>query len=189
MASNPPIQVSPSSTHAAPIPTSGLGRSAIANVVREVDEVKIQDQKEDIDTLLTFVSFRLFLSTPFHLYDRAQAGLFSAALTAFLIESYQNLCQDPSDVMIPLLQQLVTQTNSCTLANCHLNLTTGPPTSAFQSPCQPSMNTMRVNVLWFASLMLNLMSASFGIFAKQWLRECLADEQVYPLARLDARAW
>ncbi|KAI0821282.1 hypothetical protein BC629DRAFT_442168 [Irpex lacteus] len=52
------------------------GWAAVAASVREYDEDRIKSTKEDIDTLLVF------------------AGLFSAVLTAFLIESYQRLLPD-----------------------------------------------------------------------------------------------
>ncbi|KAI0691122.1 hypothetical protein BC835DRAFT_1249854, partial [Cytidiella melzeri] len=55
------------------------------------DERKIKDYKEDIDTFLVF------------------AGLFSAVLTAFLVESYQGLQQDPMEVMVALMQQVLSK--------------------------------------------------------------------------------
>ena len=41
----------------APLTTSGL--AAVAKTIRDVDEEKIQNCKEDIDTLLVFVSLLL----------------------------------------------------------------------------------------------------------------------------------
>ncbi len=49
---------------------------------------------------------------------------------------------------------------------------------------QPSSDDIRVNVLWFASLIFSLMTASFGILVKQWLREYLAVDNPSPHARL-----
>ncbi|KAI0689393.1 hypothetical protein BC835DRAFT_1232096, partial [Cytidiella melzeri] len=141
--------------------------SAMARIVREVDEQKVQDYKEDIDTILVF------------------AGLFSAVMTAFLIESYQALIQDPSDVMIALMQQMVMQTQSYTFNSGFLNSTT--PLNLQRPPFTPTINAVRVNVLWFASLVLSLISASFGILVKQWLREYLAGEYTSPQARLRVR--
>ena len=71
----------------------------IAKVMRTIDEAKVKDCKEDIDTLLVFVSYgsncdSLSHTTGFRLY---QAGLFSAVLTAFLIESYKNLQPDKAE--------------------------------------------------------------------------------------------
>ncbi|KAI0697980.1 hypothetical protein BC835DRAFT_1269621, partial [Cytidiella melzeri] len=140
-----------------PVNTGNQGWSAMASVVREVDEQKIKDCKEDIDTILVF------------------AGLFSGALTAFLVESYQTLLQDPMDTIILLLQQIASQNNS----------TTAPPIS--QPAFQPTKNAIRVNVLWFGSFTLALVSASFAILVKQWLREYLSGEYTSPQARLRVR--
>lgn len=38
------------------VPGVGSGWSAMARIVREVDEEKVRDYKEDIDTILVFVS-------------------------------------------------------------------------------------------------------------------------------------
>ncbi|KAI0705168.1 hypothetical protein BC835DRAFT_1261449, partial [Cytidiella melzeri] len=143
------------------------GWSAMSRMVREVDEQKIQDYKEDIDTILVF------------------AGLFSAVMTAFLVESYQSLSPDPSDVMIALMQQMVLQTHSYTFTNGLLNSTA--PLNLKPPEFQPTLNAVRVNILWFASLVLSLISASFGILVKQWLREYLAGEYTSPHARLRVR--
>jgi hypothetical protein len=52
---------------------------------------------------------------------------------------------------------------------------------------QPSDNDIRVNVLWFASLVVSLVTASFGMLVKQWLREFLAVENPSPQACLRLR--
>lgn len=48
----------------------------------------------------------------------------------------------------------------------------------------PPLSAIRVNILWFASLILSLVTASFGMLVKQWLREFLAGEYTSPRARL-----
>lgn len=55
------------------------------------------------------------------------------------------------------------------------------------APFQPSPVNIRINVLWFASLLFSLISASFGILVKQWLREYLAVQNPSPQARLRVR--
>ncbi|KAI0691133.1 hypothetical protein BC835DRAFT_133728 [Cytidiella melzeri] len=142
--------------------------STMSGIIHEVDERKIKGYKEDIDTFLVF------------------AGLFSAVLTAFLVESYQGLQQDPSQVMIALMQQVVIQTYSYSL-NAGLLNSTAPPLSQPLLAFQPSLYAVRVNILWFASLTLTLISASFGILVKQWLREYLAGDYTSPQARLRVR--
>ncbi|EIW55553.1 uncharacterized protein TRAVEDRAFT_86592, partial [Trametes versicolor FP-101664 SS1] len=68
--------------------------AACAKALREYDEDMIQDWKEEIDTLLVF------------------AGLFSAILTAFNIESYKLLQQQPEDATAAILTQISAQLNS-----------------------------------------------------------------------------
>ncbi|KAI0090117.1 hypothetical protein BDY19DRAFT_887765, partial [Irpex rosettiformis] len=146
----------------------GQGWSSMARIVREVDEGRVRDCKEDIDTILTF------------------AGLFSASLTAFLIESYKNLRRDPSDTMIFLMQQNIALTSSYTLSGGFLNSTIAPQPQLLPE-FQPSMNVIWVNILWFLSLTLTLVSASFTILVKQWLREYLAGEYTSSQVRLRVR--
>ncbi|KAI0790196.1 hypothetical protein BC629DRAFT_1287924, partial [Irpex lacteus] len=142
------------------------GWTAMAHAVRNFDEEKVKDCKEDVDTLLVF------------------AGLFSAVLTAFLIESYNNLLEDPATQTLVAIRQLVTQTASYKYEAGMLNSSASPlVVEAFQA----SSTDIRVNVLWFASLLFSLITASFGILVKQWLREFLAAENPSPQARLRVR--
>ncbi|KAI0696506.1 hypothetical protein BC835DRAFT_1247292, partial [Cytidiella melzeri] len=82
--------------------------SDMSKVIHKVNERKIKDYKEDIDTLLVF------------------AGLFSAVFTMFLIESYQGLQQDPMEVMVALMQQVAIQAYSYSLNARFLNSTASP---------------------------------------------------------------
>ncbi|ESK94074.1 hypothetical protein Moror_12819 [Moniliophthora roreri MCA 2997] len=115
-------------------------------VVRHDDDM-VKNYKEDIDTQLVF------------------AGLFSAVVTAFLIESYQWLSEDPADTTVALLIQLSAQLNA--------------PQSipAERPPFEAGSFSIRVNCLWFLSLILSLTSALFGLLCKQWLREHQRDTQ------------
>ncbi|KAJ8074315.1 hypothetical protein PM082_012627 [Marasmius tenuissimus] len=113
-------------------------------VMKRVDEIDggmEKGWKEDIDTLLVF------------------AGLFSAVVTAFTIESYQWLSEDPSDQSIAILAQISAQLND-------RNATRFEPT-----PFTPSPSLVRINAFWFLSLILALVDALFGLMCKQWLRE------------------
>ncbi|KAI0683949.1 hypothetical protein BC835DRAFT_1294492, partial [Cytidiella melzeri] len=171
-------QISPEGSS---IPTSDVryvlsgqptGWAAMAETVRTYDEEKVKDTKEDIDTLLVF------------------AGLFSAVLTAFLIESYQSLSPDTSSQMLLVMQQIALQTASYNMVNGMINATSQPPmniTDVSSQPFQPSVAAIRVNVLWFSSLIFSLITASFGMLVKQWLREFLAVENPSPQARLRIR--
>lgn len=59
------------------------------------------------------------------------------------------------------------------------------PPLAFEVPTW----ALRVNGLWFASLIVSLSTASFGMLVKSWLREYLAVSQVAPQLRLRVRQY
>ena len=87
-------------------------------------------------------------------------------------------------VMNYTLERIATQTVSYNFTDGRLiSTTTLPALPPFQAPPED----IRVNVLWFASLTLSLMTASFGMLVKQWLREFLAVEVPSPQARLRIR--
>ncbi|KAI0078000.1 hypothetical protein K474DRAFT_1556978, partial [Panus rudis PR-1116 ss-1] len=143
--------------------------SQLSKELREGDEAKIRDYKEDIDTLLVF------------------GGLFSAVMTAFLIESYRNLQEDPNDAMQRVLMHISMQLGSFTVSQGFANSTIPPipPPPDFE----PSSAAQSVNILWFASLIIALMAASYGMLIKQWLREYLAGEETSPQAHLRVRCF
>ena len=114
-----------------------------------------------------------------------QAGLYSAVLTAFLIESYKNLQEDPQQTMITLLRQISLQTNNYTIvAGRLISAVTPEPTP---TPFSAALTDIRVNVCWFSSLVLSLSSASFGMLLQQWLREYLYIDRTVPQERLRIR--
>jgi hypothetical protein len=123
------------------------------------DENMVKDYQEEIDTLLVFVRL------PHHLFIlglitlTAQAGLFSAVLTAFVVESYQSLQEDYTKTSADLLRQISHQ-----LANASF------PAAGDSSQFQAQRSDVRVNACWFVSLLLSLVVALFGIFLKQWIR-------------------
>ncbi|CAE6513941.1 unnamed protein product [Rhizoctonia solani] len=92
------------------------------------------------------------------------ATLFSAIVTAFIIESTNLLEQDSSDVSAQLLLMLV---------QSQQRIETGSPnttSSPIEMPDFVASPTARViNVLWFASLMISLGAAVVAILAKEWL--------------------
>ncbi|KAJ3559535.1 hypothetical protein NM688_g277 [Phlebia brevispora] len=141
----------------------------IDKTMKGLDEDKIHDCKEDMDTLLVF------------------AGLYSAVLTSFLVQSYQNLLQNPQEVMVDLLRQISSQTSSYTLSNGYLNSTASPFSLASSGPFQPAITDVRVNTCWFASLILSLSTASFGILVKQWAQEYLTIHRTVPQVRIRIR--
>ncbi|KAI0085024.1 hypothetical protein BDY19DRAFT_897359 [Irpex rosettiformis] len=146
------------------------GWEKVDSAFRQLDERKVKDCKEDIDNLLVF------------------AGLFAAVITPLLIESYKGLQRDPTATIIALLQQISQQTESFTVNNGLVNSTIllvsdNGSTSTFV----PARNAIRINTLWFTSLLLGLISASFGITVKQWLREFLTGDHSTPQLRLRIR--
>uniref|UniRef100_A0A0W0G483 DUF6535 domain-containing protein n=1 Tax=Moniliophthora roreri TaxID=221103 RepID=A0A0W0G483_MONRR len=105
------------------------------------DDDMVKNWKEDIDTLLVF------------------AGLFSAVVTAFTIESYQWLVEDPADITVVLLTQISMQLNASQTA------------SLTRTPFKPDTSSIRINCFWFLSLIFSLTSGLFALLCKQWLRE------------------
>ncbi|KAF9533303.1 hypothetical protein CPB83DRAFT_758194, partial [Crepidotus variabilis] len=94
------------------------------------------------------------------------AGLFSAVVTAFIIESYQSLQDNPSELLLARIS-----------ANLEFfaNKTAGAPAILPASFVLngPSLPNKLLNALWFMSLILSLASALIGLVALQWLREHL----------------
>ncbi|KAF9257528.1 hypothetical protein L218DRAFT_831732, partial [Marasmius fiardii PR-910] len=112
----------------------------VMKAVDALDEDLMRGYKEDIDTLLVF------------------AGLFSAVVTAFTIESYQWLKEDPNDTAVVLLKQI---------SHWQMNNQPLPP----DPPFAPTSTDIRINTFWFLSLTLALVDALFGLLCKQWVRE------------------
>ena len=87
-----------------------------------------------------------------------QAGLFSAVLTAFIIEGRKDLREDYSKTSADLLRTLVSQSQ---------NTPSAPVLSTFVPP----RKALRVNSVWFASLSCSLISALAAMLGKQWVRQ------------------
>ncbi|OBZ73335.1 hypothetical protein A0H81_07178 [Grifola frondosa] len=120
-----------------------LMQPKLGEALKEHDEVAVKGWKEEIDTLLVF------------------AGLFSAVLTAFNIESYKLLQPqlDPAQTTNAILMQISAQLGSFSMNTGFVNSTDPPfalpPLSnpQFQRPLSP------------------LAAASVGILVKQWLNQ------------------
>lgn len=87
--------------------------------------------------------------------------------------SYNLLQEDSIGESLIVLRQISNQTAAYILYQGTLLNTTAilpsPP-----APFEPSTAAIVVNSLWFASLIVSLATASFGILIKQWLREYMA---------------
>ncbi|KAF7967948.1 hypothetical protein HWV62_32491 [Athelia sp. TMB] len=86
------------------------------------------------------------------------ATLFSASVTAFILESYAGLTPDPNEQTIALLQQISQQLSGI------------PPPIQASAPdsFSPTSSTLRVNALWFLSLCLALTCALAATLVQQW---------------------
>ncbi|PIL32994.1 hypothetical protein GSI_05112 [Ganoderma sinense ZZ0214-1] len=133
--------------------TSNDAWAGCVKALRDYDEHMVKGWNEDVDSLLVF---------------GCQAGLFSAVLTAFNIESYKLLQEDPTETSAALLAQISAQ-----LAASNVNSPSSSSTSS--SSFRPDNRSIRINILWFSSLVLSLVSASIGILTKQWLREYMSN--------------
>ncbi|TDL19760.1 hypothetical protein BD410DRAFT_682958, partial [Rickenella mellea] len=108
------------------------------------DRDLVHNWRDDMDSLLIF------------------AALFSASVTAFVIESYKNLAQDPGEATITVLLHISQQ-----IAN-------GTHTPAATLPAfRPASTDVAVNVFWFLSLAFSLTCALAAVLVRQWSRQYL----------------
>lgn len=109
-----------------------------------------------------------------------QAGLFSAVVTAFIIDSYKWLQQDNSQTTVQLLAQISLQlANPATPVVLAINPT--PTLAVTTPPFEVSASSIWINCLWVLSLLFSLTAALLGIIIKQWLREYLLwDSVLFP---------
>ncbi|GJE97448.1 hypothetical protein PsYK624_136670 [Phanerochaete sordida] len=119
------------------------------------DTEEMEYYGKDIDTLLVF------------------AGLFSAFLTAFVVQTYPMLIDDDSSTTNQLLALSVSMQirSTGTIIPSTVNSTLTSLIDA--QPFSPPTSVRAINILFFLSLVLSLSAALFGILAKQWLREYL----------------
>ncbi|KAH8987105.1 hypothetical protein EDB86DRAFT_2198725 [Lactarius hatsudake] len=88
-------------------------------------------------------------------------GLFSAIVAAFITESYKKLSPDSGDQMVKLLTQLV-------------DISAGAPVVVQNSPpFRAPVSIVRVNVMWFLSLILSLSCALLATLIQEWARRYL----------------
>ena len=105
-----------------------------------------------------------------------KAGLFSAILTAFVVQTYPQLQPDSSVTTNELLattNQLLIQGLIPHGTSFHIPPILNSTMSSIldSQPFTPPVSAHWINALFFVSLVLSLAAALFGILAKQWLRE------------------
>ncbi|KAL0062920.1 hypothetical protein AAF712_010241, partial [Marasmius tenuissimus] len=134
-------QDTPNEASDIPIKPAEIEKSweVVMKEVTALDDGLVGGWKDDIDTLLVF------------------AGLFSAVVTAFTIESYQWLQEAPADTTVVLLKQISQQLNNSPVSE--------------PDDFTVSSSVVAINILWFLSLIIALVDALFALLCKQWLRE------------------
>lgn len=105
-----------------------------------------------------------------------QAGLLSAIVTAFVIEVYRTLQPDSGALSASILLHISQQLASMSESPGASSTKDAFAVREFQAP----KYALRVNILWFVSLVISLFTASLSMLAKQWLREYLAGRQGTP---------
>ncbi|TFK35567.1 hypothetical protein BDQ12DRAFT_635008 [Crucibulum laeve] len=117
-------------------------------LAKKYDKEMCSAWKDEVDKLLIF------------------AGLFSATVTSFGVESYKMLQDDPTETSAQLLSEVVWQLN---------RINDSSNVSSSSTPTVPSLAVspmaVRVNICWFLSLALSLTTVLIGILCLQWLRE------------------
>ncbi|KDQ19567.1 hypothetical protein BOTBODRAFT_28145 [Botryobasidium botryosum FD-172 SS1] len=114
--------------------------SKYTKLAQERDKGLIQGWDKSMDIMLLF------------------AALFSAIVTAFLIESYQGLSENPADTTNALLWQILINQG---LGNSQL------PNRVQSTSFKPPSDVVVVNCLWFASLIISLGATVATVLAKQ----------------------
>ncbi|KAI0698842.1 hypothetical protein C8Q76DRAFT_685390 [Earliella scabrosa] len=125
----------------------------IAGIVKTYSDELVERWNKEIDTLLVY------------------AGLFSAVLTAFNVQSYTLLAPDPQDRLLDALQQISAQLGSFSVNPSFVNSTVPAVSQTPVPPPRAPRSAVWLNTLWFSSLIFSLSAASIGIMVKQWLNE------------------
>ncbi|KAK0431807.1 hypothetical protein EV421DRAFT_1720129, partial [Armillaria borealis] len=97
------------------------------------------------------------------------AGLFSAVLKTFLVQTSQNLQLDYNRISASLLMEIVGYQRSASNVSS-IPLSSFYPDMSFS----PSLSDIWVNGLWFTSLTLSLITALATVLVKQWLNQYIS---------------
>ncbi|KAF8351808.1 hypothetical protein F5887DRAFT_873757 [Amanita rubescens] len=120
-------------------------------LAQKTDESRYEGWKDDVKNMLIF------------------AGLFSAVVTGFTTQAYPLLLANSNLVTAQLLaimaQQQVIGSSSSTEQQQLLSIVSG------LQDFTPPPYAIRVNILWFLSLSVSLMTAIVGLLCMQWLHE------------------
>ncbi|TFY74652.1 hypothetical protein EWM64_g9360 [Hericium alpestre] len=94
------------------------------------------------------------------------AGLFSAVVTTFVVQSSQSLQPDNAQATVTLLSELIDVQRAISLGISPDTV----PHSQQQSAVGPASSDRWVNGLWFISLALSLAAALMAMLVKQWIQ-------------------
>ncbi|KAJ6575997.1 hypothetical protein DFH09DRAFT_1150171, partial [Mycena vulgaris] len=119
------------------------------------DSALVQSWKADMEGMLIF------------------SGLFSASLTAFIIESYKTLQPDTGDLTVAALTQVSQQIAALAAGE---TLAMQPTSATFHPP----LTSLLCNCLWFISLALSLACALLATLVEQWARDFLHKTDMRP---------
>ncbi|KAG6918824.1 hypothetical protein DXG01_011227 [Tephrocybe rancida] len=145
--------------------------SIYVNEAEQHDTNITETWKSDMDSTLIFVRSQPAILPFEKLNYEFQAGLFSATLTAFIIESYKLLKVDSGDATNALLtQMLAIQIVGASLNTSAIPLPTAIPIA---TTFKPSASAIAVNILWFLSLTCSLAAALCITLVQQWIRRYL----------------
>ncbi|SJL16726.1 uncharacterized protein ARMOST_20255 [Armillaria ostoyae] len=113
------------------------------------------------------------------------AGLFSAVVTTFVVQTSQNLQVDYSQVTATLLFELI----DVQRAAANGSLVDDVPRSDLTpfSDFHPTIADSLVNGLWFTSLSFSLATALFTVLTKQWIHQYIAMPSGTPRDRCRVR--
>ncbi|KAJ7278674.1 hypothetical protein C8J57DRAFT_1125501 [Mycena rebaudengoi] len=106
-------------------------------------------------------------------------GLFSAVLTAFLIESYPTLLSDSGDDTVFFLRQISQQLAA---SSSGTNFTVTEPI-----PHIPTTTSLVCNIFWFISLGLSLTCALVATLLEQWARNFIHRSEMRSAPLIRAR--
>lgn len=101
--------------------------------------------------------------------EASKAGLFSAVLTAFNVESYKLLQPDPDQELLITLKAMSAQLNGYTFNPPFVNSTAPVSSSSRTSPFVAARHAVWLNALWFSALVCTLSASYVAIMVRQWL--------------------
>ena len=109
-------------------------------------------------------------------------------MTSFVLDSYSRLQRIRDGPINAFFAQM-------SLQLLHMNRAAGVVDSSLELPSLPSLLTdpmsltaaTRINMFWSFSLVMSLLTASFGIFIKQWIHAYMSLENRSPIIQLRVR--